>query len=75
MPFFKKVFGSKDAARAAKAGNAGDQPVAPPKPRWEESWTRTEVAPDEIQELVQVCTQELKSRGACHCASWPEPLY
>ncbi|KAF1975793.1 hypothetical protein BU23DRAFT_552267 [Bimuria novae-zelandiae CBS 107.79] len=63
MPFFKKVFGSKDAARAAKAGNANSQPVAPPKPRWEESWTRKDVAPDEIQELIHVCTREMKSRA------------
>ncbi|KAJ4345299.1 uncharacterized protein N0V89_011429 [Didymosphaeria variabile] len=63
MPFFKKVFGSKDGSRGAKAGNASSQPVAPPKPRWEESWTRKEVAPDEIQELIHVCTREMKSRA------------
>ncbi|KAK7183487.1 hypothetical protein DPSP01_008507 [Paraphaeosphaeria sporulosa] len=63
MPFFKKVFGSKDGSRAAKAGHADNQPAAPPKPRWEESWTRKEVAPDEIQELIHKCTQELKSRA------------
>ncbi|KAF2437433.1 hypothetical protein P171DRAFT_459206 [Karstenula rhodostoma CBS 690.94] len=63
MPFFKKVFGSKDGSRAAKAGHADNQPAAPPKPRWEESWTRKEVAPDEIQELIHMCTQELKSRA------------
>lgn len=67
MPFFKKVFGSKDGSRAAKAGHADNKPAAPPKPRWEESWTRKEVAPDEIQDLIHMCTQELKSRGACNC--------
>ncbi|KAJ4287941.1 hypothetical protein N0V90_011956 [Kalmusia sp. IMI 367209] len=65
MPFFKKVFGSKDGSRAAsKAGRHDDSlPVAPPKPRWEESWSRKEVAPEDIQELIHVCTQEMKSRG------------
>lgn len=65
MPFFKKVFGSKDAARAAKAGNAANEPAAPPKPHWQESWARKHVQPDEIQELIHVCTHEMKSRGVC----------
>lgn len=60
MPFFKNVFNSKDKQKSAKSDL---EPVAPPKPRWEESWTRKEVAPEEIQELVHVCTQEMKSRG------------
>jgi hypothetical protein len=66
MPFFKNVFKSKDGARSAsKAGKYGDnaEPVAQPKPRWEESWSRKDVAPEEIQELIHVCTQEMKSRG------------
>jgi hypothetical protein len=66
MPFFKNVFKSKDGSRSAsKAGKYGDaaQPVAPPKLRWEESWSRNDVAPEEIQELIHVCTQEMKSRG------------
>jgi hypothetical protein len=68
MPFFKNVFKSKDGSRASsKAAKYGDQqPAAPPKPRWEESWSRKEVAPAEIQELIHVCTQEMKSRGMCN---------
>jgi hypothetical protein len=70
MPFFKNVFKSKEGPRSAsKAGKYADQdsaPVAPPKPRWEESWSRKEVAPEEIQELVHVCTQEIKSRGTIY---------
>ncbi|KAF1940252.1 hypothetical protein EJ02DRAFT_237327 [Clathrospora elynae] len=62
MPFFKNVFKSKDGQRAAKA-DASTEPLAAPKPRWEESWTRKDVAPEEIQELVHVCTQEMKSRA------------
>jgi hypothetical protein len=60
MPFFKNVFHSKDKQKGAKAA---PEPIAPPKPRWEESWTRKDVAPEEIQELIHVCTQEMKSRG------------
>ncbi|CAI6331547.1 unnamed protein product [Periconia digitata] len=62
MPFFKNVFKSKDASRAGKADKT-DQPVAPPKPRWEESWSRKDVDVNEIQELVHVCTQEMKARA------------
>jgi hypothetical protein len=75
MPFFKNVFKSKDGSRAAsKAGKHGNhvESVAQPKPRWEESWSRKEVAPEDIQELIHVCTQEMKSRGTqSPCAnSW-----
>jgi hypothetical protein len=65
MPFFKSVFHSKDKQKGAKTA---PEPVAPPKPRWEESWTRKDVAPDEIQELIHVCTQEMKSRGTWECS-------
>ena len=36
----------------------------PPKPLWEgDAWTRKEVEPEEIQELVRGCTNEMKSRA------------
>ena len=38
-------------------------PVPPSKPLWEDAWTRKEVEPEEIQELLRGCTHELKSRG------------
>ncbi|KAF2850658.1 hypothetical protein T440DRAFT_517967 [Plenodomus tracheiphilus IPT5] len=63
MPFFKNVFKSKDGSRAGSKAGHNAEPVAPPKPRWEDAWSRKEVAPEEIQELVHVCTQEMKSRG------------
>lgn len=33
------------------------------KPRWDDAYTRTSVEPEEIQELVSRCTEELKARG------------
>ncbi|KAF2132842.1 hypothetical protein P153DRAFT_428873 [Dothidotthia symphoricarpi CBS 119687] len=63
MPFFKNVFKSKDATRSASKASKNDAPVAPPKPRWEDAWSRKDVAPEEIQELIHVCTQEMKSRA------------
>jgi hypothetical protein len=67
MPFFKNVFKSKDGPRTASktAKHANEQAIAPPKPRWEDAWSRKDVAPEEIQELIHVCTQEMKSRGMC----------
>lgn len=66
MPFFSKVFRSKDGA-AAKSKKHTDQgnggALEPPKPRWEDAWGRKEVAPEVMQELIHQCTQELKSRG------------
>ncbi|KAF2836487.1 DUF1708-domain-containing protein [Patellaria atrata CBS 101060] len=66
MPFFSKVFKGKDGA-SSKSRKLADQhngqiDVAP-KPRWEESWTRKQVSCEEVQELIHVCTQELKSRA------------
>lgn len=33
------------------------------KPRWEDAWTRRTVEPDEVQQLIRFCTEELKARG------------
>lgn len=62
MPFFKNVFKSKDATRSGSKADASSEPAAP-RPRWEDAWSRGDVAPEEIQELVHICTQEMKSRG------------
>jgi hypothetical protein len=41
----------------------GAVPAPPAKPHWDDAWTRKEVEPEEIQELLRGCTLELKSRG------------
>ncbi|KAF2459978.1 hypothetical protein BDY21DRAFT_281088 [Lineolata rhizophorae] len=68
MPFFSRVFRNRDgAAAAAKTKKHAEpveaEPAPPPKPRWEDSWSRKSVPPEEIAELVHVCTQEMKSRA------------
>ncbi|KAL5116281.1 hypothetical protein ACEQ8H_005839 [Pleosporales sp. CAS-2024a] len=63
MPFFKHVFKSKEGPRSASKAALHNEPVANPKPRWEDSWSRKDVAPEEIQELIHVCTKEIKSRA------------
>jgi len=69
MPFFRK---KKDGDRAAsKAAKRDNLPAVPQKPRWEESWARKQAAPDEIHELIHVCTQEMKSRGTSAVALLP----
>ena len=71
MGFFSKAFKGKDAGNiAAKSKKKSAQPngavpAPPPKPLWDDAWTRKEVEPEEIQELLRVCTNEIKSRGIC----------
>lgn len=33
------------------------------KPRWEDAWARKTVEPEEVQQLIRCCTEELKARG------------
>ena len=71
MPFFSRVFKKNkdsDLARAkVKSKKHIEQesaaPVLPPKPRWADAWSRKDVEPEEVQELLRGCTFELKSRG------------
>jgi hypothetical protein len=62
MPSFFRVFRRDADAKSKKNVNA-NQVVEPPVPKWEESWTRKDVQPEEVQELIHVCTEEMKSRG------------
>ncbi|KAH0539118.1 hypothetical protein FGG08_004356 [Glutinoglossum americanum] len=65
MPaFFSKVFRSRDSAGVSKKNALqNDASTAPPEPRWQDSWLRNEVSPEEVQELLRGCTQEIKSRA------------
>lgn len=64
MPaFLNRVF--KRDANAKRPQNQVPVPDQPSAPKWTDGWLRTEVSPDEVQELLRVCTAEVKSRGAC----------
>ena len=64
MPFFTRVFRGKDSGAAKKTTkNPVVDDTTPAKPSWTDAWQRTEVAPEEVQELLRGCTQELKARG------------
>lgn len=64
MPSFFSRLKGKDGPSKVKKG--AQQPAVsdvPAKPRWADAWLRTEVEPEEVQELLRGCTVELKSRG------------
>lgn len=62
MPFFSKVFKSKDVA-AKKAAAPVANGDAHKQVQWSDAWLRTRVDPEEVSELLHMCTAELKSRG------------
>ncbi|PGH14878.1 hypothetical protein AJ79_02740 [Helicocarpus griseus UAMH5409] len=64
MSFLSRVFRSRDASGSKKqAKQNGVSQAAPPKPQWTDAFLRTEVSPEDVQELLHGCTIELKSRG------------
>jgi hypothetical protein len=62
MPSFLRVF-RRDADAKAKKNALAAAAAQPAKPKWEEAWSLKEVQPEEVQQLIRVCTQEMKSRG------------
>ncbi|KAA6416244.1 MAG: hypothetical protein FRX48_00964 [Lasallia pustulata] len=70
MPSFSSIFKRKEGAGTpfkAKTKRTAEQngapPVPPQKPQWEDAWLRKDVDPGEVQELLQGCTYEIKSRA------------
>jgi hypothetical protein len=72
--FFSRLKGKDGPSKVTKSKKGNPQnavSVAPPKPRWEDAWTRKTVDPEEVQELLRGCTVELKSRGTRLIAMFP----
>jgi hypothetical protein len=67
MPsIFSRIRGKDGQGKVKSKKNGGLANTAeqlPAKPKWEDAYARTSVEPEEIQELVRRCTQELKARG------------
>ncbi|KAI9835689.1 MAG: hypothetical protein M1819_001866 [Sarea resinae] len=69
MPsILSKVFKGKDGSGASTkskkaAAQNHAQASAPQKPQWDDAWSRSDVHPEEVQELLRGCTQEMKSRA------------
>ncbi|KAL4870809.1 hypothetical protein BDV12DRAFT_165264 [Aspergillus spectabilis] len=63
MPSFSRFFRSKDsnAKKSSKTPTADN--TGPAKPTWTDAWQRMEVGPEEVQQLLRACTQELKVRA------------
>lgn len=65
MPSFFRAFSNSNVNekkdRPTSQRTLPQSPTAQ-RPTWQDAWTRTEVAPEEVQELLHVCTQEMKSR-------------
>ncbi|KAJ5520138.1 hypothetical protein N7463_000591 [Penicillium fimorum] len=64
MSFFSRVFRGKDGTatkKQAKPTTALNS--TPAKPKWTDAWQRTEVAPEEVHDLVRGCVHELKARA------------
>lgn len=71
MPLFSrfKSKGAQPASKGKNLANGANGNLAPLKPtRWQSRWESTVIVPDEIVELVHVCTAEMKSRGTSPCA-------
>ncbi|TQV98576.1 morphogenesis protein (Msb1) [Cordyceps javanica] len=67
MPgIFSRINKARDARLKKKNGANDLAGSLPPKPRWDDAYTRTSVDPDEIDELIRYCTHEIKARGLDH---------
>lgn len=66
MPLFSR-FKNKGAQPTSKGKNLGSNGAgdlaAPRQPKWQARWESVAIVPDEVKELVHVCTMEMKSRG------------
>ncbi|KAJ5555121.1 hypothetical protein N7535_007564 [Penicillium sp. DV-2018c] len=64
MSFFSRVFRGKDSTTTKKQTKpTAAVDLAPAKPKWTDAWQRTEVAPEEVHDLVRGCVHELKARA------------
>jgi hypothetical protein len=64
MPsFFSRLKGRDGPSKVKKGAQQPAIDAGPPKPRWEDAWSRKSVDPQEVQELLHGCTVELKARG------------
>ncbi|KAL7270041.1 hypothetical protein RUND412_007263 [Rhizina undulata] len=62
MPaFFEGLFKRGNAGSKKSLDQEADVEAKPVQP--EDGWLRTQVSPEEVQELLRGCTQEIKSRG------------
>ncbi|KAI0014889.1 hypothetical protein F4780DRAFT_151630 [Xylariomycetidae sp. FL0641] len=68
MPgLFSRIRGKDGQGKSKKKHGSLDLThQLPNKPRWDDAYTRTFVEPEEVQELIRRCTEELKLRALDH---------
>ncbi|KAH6692333.1 hypothetical protein F5X68DRAFT_57742 [Plectosphaerella plurivora] len=66
MPSLFSRLKGKDGKSKKKGANNDDISQLPVKPKWTDAYARTSVEPEEIQELIRRCTEELKARALDH---------
>lgn len=64
MPLFSRLR-SKGATPAKEKSQAEVESFLPPpvQPKYQSSWTSTEIVPEEVEELIHYATAHMKSRG------------
>lgn len=64
MPaFLNKVFKRENSAAAKKAEADAAAAAKPVEIKYQDAWFRTSVTPEDVQELLRGCTNEIKHRG------------
>ncbi|KEY66522.1 hypothetical protein S7711_04848 [Stachybotrys chartarum IBT 7711] len=66
MPGLFSRLKSRDARSKKKDAAYALANVQDSKPKWTDAYTRIEVEPEEVHELVHYCTEELKARALSH---------
>ncbi|KZL83237.1 morphogenesis protein [Colletotrichum incanum] len=68
MPSLFSRLKSKDGShkKSKKGSNFDAADQLPAKPKWDDAYTRKTVEPEEIQDLIRRCTEELKARALDH---------
>ncbi|GAB1310843.1 hypothetical protein MFIFM68171_01053 [Madurella fahalii] len=61
MPGIFSRLKGRDKSKKGQLDELANQ--QPQKPRWDDAWTRKTVEPEEVQELIRFCTEELKARA------------
>ncbi|KAG8409006.1 hypothetical protein J3458_020010 [Metarhizium acridum] len=63
MPGFLSRLKGREVLRKKRNNLQGFTDSLPQKPKWDDAYTRPSVEPEEIHELLHICTAELKARG------------
>lgn len=64
MPaFLNKVFKRENSAAAKRAEAELAAANKPVEAKYQDAWFRTSVTPEDVQELLRGCTNEIKHRG------------